>query len=154
MMSRRQSFIYVIEAKSGVCKIGCSYNPKSRADMVYLHSPIAVRLIAVWQGAQKDERELHLRFADHREHSEWFRIEGNLASFIAEISGLNVEVPDWSEVSWKSRDARNAVSAERRQRQSMLMKQCWATRTPAERAEWVAKLRRSKSSTRPAGSAA
>lgn len=139
--SQRKVLVYVIEAISGVCKIGCSYNPVSRAKMVHMHSPVATRLIAKWPGIQHDEVELHQRFSLFREHSEWFRIEGDLAAFIEDVRGRNVEVPDWHEITWKSKQERMAVPIEARMRQSQIMKEHWASLTAERRARWIASMR-------------
>jgi hypothetical protein len=108
---RPATFIYVIEAQNGRVKIGVSSAPQRRALTVHQYSPVPCRLIAVWLGDWSDERALHERFADHRVHCEWFRLEGPLAAFVDSVRGTGMTVGDWVSYSPDER-------AERRQKQS------------------------------------
>lgn len=147
--SRRPMSIYVIEAQNGMCKIGCSTTPQSRAEMVHAHSPVPVRLIATWKGIMSDEFALHRRFEAYRGHSEWFRIEGDLADFINGVRGLNVDVQEWGAITWKAKKERRIPTAEKRRQQSVSMKECWARQSPQMRAQWVENIRNAHRITRP-----
>jgi hypothetical protein len=93
------SFIYLIEAQNGLVKIGVTVNPKTRAAAYQTHSPVPLRLIAWWPGSQADEAELHRRFNPFVSHCEWFRIEGELAEFLAGVRGVGVgRVREWDEI--------------------------------------------------------
>lgn len=92
-------YVYPIEAENGRVKIGHSLNPASRARAVDLHSAVPTRMIAVWPGSRADEAGLHCRFAGLRTHREWFKIEAELASFVAQVRGVGVDrIPEWDEV--------------------------------------------------------
>lgn len=126
-------FVYVIEAQIGLIKIGCAASPESRLATVRCHSPVLARLIAKWPGTLCDEHRLHRRFRAQRSHSEWFRIEGALLSFVAEISGRGLEaIEPWSEISFATREERRASGAEKRQR---AMRAMWSD--PAFRLEQI-----------------
>lgn len=94
--------IYVIEAENGMCKIGCSDKPESRAATVHLHSPVKTRIIAKLPGSFDQERRLHEQFQQYRGHAEWFLMKGEVADFVGRVRGINVDVIDWADISWKS----------------------------------------------------
>lgn len=103
------TFVYLIEARIGVVKIGCGASPEQRLAAVHTHSPIPVRLIAKWPGSQMDERKLHKRFAAFRQQSEWFQIDGELLSFVHEMRGTGMaRVLDWSEIGYAAVEERRA----------------------------------------------
>lgn len=90
------NYVYLIEGKNGVVKIGTSYNPKSRDLTVRTHSPIPTRLIAYWEGSLSEERQLHDAFKKYRSHGEWFFIEGALVAFVESKRGFGLEgIPEW-----------------------------------------------------------
>lgn len=118
------SFVYLIEAQIGVLKIGCSARPETRLKTMAVNSPTPLRLVAIWPGVTADERALHAKFADNRFYNEWFRIEGELAEFVANVRGIGVTaIPDWS-------DSGPDGSAERkkagRRKASAKLKALWA----------------------------
>lgn len=116
--------IYAVEAQNGMLKIGVSASPKSRAAAIHAHSPIPCRLIATWPGTTKEEFALHRRFAAYRGHSEWFRIEGDLAEFVREVFGRGLdEVECWGGPDPLDREEkRRLLSA----KQSAAIKAAWA----------------------------
>lgn len=118
------SFVYLIESQNGLVKIGCSQWPKQRETMINQHSPVPARLVACWPGRQADERVLHRKFHAHRNHNEWFRIEGELTSFVEASRGLGVDrVATWDELTIAGIEQRNQdVSA----RLSAMSKARWA----------------------------
>lgn len=98
--------VYLVEAENGLIKIGFGAEPKQRAAIVRLHSPLLTRLIAHWPAPAIEEVELHRQFESYRQHGEWFRAEGAFADFVAQRRGLNVlEIPDWSELVFSTRQA-------------------------------------------------
>ena len=140
--------VYIVEAKNGLCKIGCSKVPVQRAEMIHTHSPIPVRLVAQWPGGHAEERALHLRFNEYRDHNEWFRLEGEVALFVDERRGIGVEIVEWSQITWQSSVEKRAAFHARIAR---IMKQHWADpeyrkRRAEDRArDKAARIRRSTS---------
>lgn len=121
----KKLFVYVIQASNGAIKIGHSADPAQRIKTINLHSPLPCRLIAVLEGKMKDELTFHRRFAEHRSHSEWFKDEGEVSQFIAEITGAGLSrIVDWSEVTngFLTRDEKAARSKSLR---SARMKEVW-----------------------------
>lgn len=95
------SFVYLIQAQNGVVKIGCAQIPEQRLAAVKTHSPVPVRLIAVWPGDFAEERAFHKRFDACRSHLEWFRVEGELLAFIAEKQGVGLDrILGWHEITY------------------------------------------------------
>ena len=125
------AFVYLIQAQIGVIKIGHANDPSQRLATVHTHSPVPVRLIAQWPGKVSEERELHRRFDQHRTHSEWFRLEGDLLDFVSEVQGRGVDrIVEWSEVTRAGFAERQSLRAHRH---SIAMKARWAD--PEWRAE-------------------
>lgn len=107
------TFVYLIEARIGVVKIGCGASPEQRLAAVHTHSPVLVRLIAKWPGSHMDERQLHKRFVAFRQQSEWFQIDGELLSFVHEVRGKGLDrILDWSEISYAAVEERRARKRE------------------------------------------
>lgn len=135
----RKGFVYVIEAQSGLIKIGFSNNPASRAYTVRQHSPVPVRLIAKWQGQVSDELAEHSRFEAYRSHNEWFHVEGEVAEFVRSVFGRGLDLPPE-----EFETLLHSATLERKKaylsRQSILMKAKWAD--PVRKARWVAALNR------------
>lgn len=66
----------------GLVKIGTVANPyrlEKRAQQ------LRITILATEPGHYSRERSLHKRFADHREHGEWFRPADDLLSYIADL---------------------------------------------------------------------
>jgi hypothetical protein len=118
-----QTFCYIIEAENGMAKIGVSAKPHGRLTTVAGHSPVCVRLVAMWPGSTQDERRLHERFSDYRRFREWFEIAGDLEAFILEQRGVGVDnIPSWTGLRHANGDAWLAA---RRQQQAMSLKMAW-----------------------------
>ena len=95
------TFVYLVEAQCGLVKIGCAARPADRLATIQLHSPVPSRLLAQWPGKIADEHALHARFSAHRSHNEWFRIDGDLLTFVAEVRGRGIgAVQPWETVSF------------------------------------------------------
>lgn len=77
-------FIYFIRCRDMV-KIGFSVNTTNRLNRIQSFCPYPLTLIASIRGTMADEAALHDRFSSYREHSEWFRCEGDLAEYVATL---------------------------------------------------------------------
>lgn len=134
--------IYVVEAATGVIKIGVSQCPEDRVETINTHSPCPCRLIAIWDGDHSDELRLHDRFHPYRSHCEWFFPSAVVAAFVAEVRGRGVDrIPDWHEITALGRAERREVS---RKRQGEKIKALWADpeyreKRAAERRYWKAR---------------
>lgn len=134
MIAPKPSSLYLIEAENGLVKIGCSKWPAERLKAVRLHCCEPTRLIAAWPGRKADELALHARFEAYRIHTEWFRPEGEFASFVDEMLGHGVErIEDWSECRYRPSAL---VAEERRKQKSEAMKAAWAAPGARERWQW------------------
>jgi hypothetical protein len=76
------SFVYVVKADNGLCKIGMTTNPAAR--LAQLRSGSASPLEFAWIGAPKGdtiaiERDAHDMLAKYRKNGEWFAIEPDAA---------------------------------------------------------------------------
>lgn len=77
-------YVYFIQSREGLVKIGRSRTPEKRFRVLRCGSPGAVLL-----GIRDDlsESELHARFASSREAGEWFRPSPELLALAVEGSG-------------------------------------------------------------------
>ena len=99
------SYIYLIEAKNGMVKIGLGQNVKDRMQATRLHSPVLTRLIAFWLGDAVDDEALKEKFRAFRHHGEWFYLTGEFAEFVDASRGLGVgEYPDWDDLVFYERE--------------------------------------------------
>lgn len=80
-------FVYFIQAEPvEAVKIGYSrYHPRERMRALQLGCPTPLKLTAFIEGSMKDEDALHRAFAHLRIHTEWFRLEGELAHLLAQL---------------------------------------------------------------------
>jgi hypothetical protein len=78
--------VYFIQpVGGGLIKIGVAGWPKLRLAAIQHMSPVPLRLLGEIPGVgQAEETRLHARFADIREHGEWFRPAAELLAYIAE----------------------------------------------------------------------
>lgn len=71
--------------RNGYIKIGYSSKPFFREKTLQVEEP-EVKLIACWEGTQKDEHALHEIFKDRRIRGEWFELSNNdVNDFIEEF---------------------------------------------------------------------
>lgn len=77
----RKSYIYFIRAGDMV-KIGVSVDPSKRFEALQTGCPIKCELVHIEYGGIEREAHHHQRFAELREHGEWFRYEDALRTFL------------------------------------------------------------------------
>jgi hypothetical protein len=141
------SYVYLIEAQNGVAKIGCARDPYQRLATIRTHSPVLVRLIAMWQGVYADERALHARFDAYRLSSEWFQIDGALRKFIAEKHGVGLDdVSKWDSLLFRN-SAERAERTKAHRRASM--REVWSD--PAWKLDHLATLAGARACTKALG---
>jgi len=78
------TYVYFISG-AGLIKIGHSENPVKRLAEIQRYSPVALCLVAVIEGGQSLEKELHKDFADGRSHGEWFNLTDDLLAVLRQI---------------------------------------------------------------------
>lgn len=82
-----EGFVYFVADKQrGVVKIGFSVEPMDRMATLQIGSPNKLEMLAAVKGTIQTERQFHRRFAQHRVNGEWFRLTGDLATFVESIS--------------------------------------------------------------------
>ncbi|TGP34052.1 MULTISPECIES: GIY-YIG nuclease family protein [unclassified Mesorhizobium] len=77
-------YVYFI-ASGGKVKIGRAKDVKARMNALQSGCPYPIHLIHYEQGGATAERKLHRKFKAHRDRLEWFRIEGELETFLREV---------------------------------------------------------------------
>ncbi len=72
----RQGEIYVVWAEyTTLFKVGHTRRGVgSRVGEIQPNSPIPLRIVGVWTGSKKDERRLHHKYRNFRQHNEWFNL--------------------------------------------------------------------------------
>lgn len=98
----KAGFVYFMLAGEFV-KIGFSTDPLKRLPRVQWGCPLLVTLAAAHPAAQHVERDYHLRFASHAVPwaREWFRLEGDLAEYVAHL--CRGGIPMWAEnTDWQT----------------------------------------------------
>jgi len=68
-----QVFVYVIQAASGLVKIGVSHDPERRLSTLQTGHPDELRLLGFVSGGRPLEAHLHRMLKAHRVRGEWFR---------------------------------------------------------------------------------
>ncbi|MDE2020540.1 MAG: GIY-YIG nuclease family protein [Patescibacteria group bacterium] len=76
---------FALAPESGRLKIGVARNPAARFASLCSSSPEPLKLLAILEGDETLERELHARFSEYRTHREWFRYEGKLRAFVSPL---------------------------------------------------------------------
>lgn len=84
--SKRGTVYFLVCTEANVVKIGWSNNVKRRIASLRTQSPVVMENYYSRDGSRMDEKRLHHRFRQYRDHGEWFRIEGELAEFIGELT--------------------------------------------------------------------
>lgn len=145
------TYCYLIEAQNGLVKLGCSQYPNERLGACRTHSPILCRMIAIWPGNFLDESRLHKTYIAHRNHSEWFRLEGEFAAFVDSMRGQGVDaIDEWDSLIYHSMTRREYG----KQKRSLAHKKNWADpKWRAERMEWIAEQARRRRAEKAGASA-
>lgn len=65
----------------GLVKIGHSIIARNRLAELTAASALPVTMVLLVPGTDADERKFHTRFADDREHHEWFRLSKKMRDF-------------------------------------------------------------------------
>lgn len=73
--------VYFIRCGAFV-KIGVAGSPRRRRALLQIANPVPLEVLFTLAGGYEHEAGLHARFAAQRERGEWFRIEGDLETFI------------------------------------------------------------------------
>lgn len=63
-------------------KIGVSSDPEYRKSILQIGSSRELSLLASFSGAEKEEKELHKKFAEKHERGEWFKLSSEDVLFI------------------------------------------------------------------------
>jgi hypothetical protein len=79
------SFIVYIVRCGDFVKVGTTQDLRARLQALQAANPYPITLLATLDGDDRRERELHRRLAPHRHRNEWFRLEGDVTAFIAEL---------------------------------------------------------------------
>lgn len=77
-------YVYFIGAvDTGLVKIGYTKGDvEFRLAMLQIGSPIHLYLIGALEGGKETETKLHKRFKSFHSHGEWYRIEGELKTYL------------------------------------------------------------------------
>jgi len=81
--------VYFVEG-AGLIKIGVSKDVEKRIASLKNGSPVPLTLLGYIQGSRALEAELHERFADIRDHGEWFQATDVLRQYIAEADLIDI----------------------------------------------------------------
>lgn len=81
------SFVYFMKpcGMDGPIKIGFSYSPRGRLEVLSVWSPFPLEIIGAVPGVYDDEQFLHRCFAQSHHHREWFHSTPSLRETIDEI---------------------------------------------------------------------
>lgn len=79
----RQGYIYAaVSISSGTVKIGYTTGFVKRASQIQHHSPSPIFFVILQEGTEEDERRLHNKFSEWRDHGEWFSLAAEVGDFI------------------------------------------------------------------------
>lgn len=98
LQAGQTGYVYIIGNETGeYVKIGWSTTIRQRFTTLQSYIPTPLKVYALIPAVPALERGLHDRFAEHRATGEWFRLEGDLAEWIAgkrpkHVSGRRLEV--------------------------------------------------------------
>lgn len=79
-------FVYAISNGRGAVKIGWSKDPLKRHKYLQTAHTDKLTILGVKEGSASDETALHDSFANFRLRGEWFRLEGRVCQFVAQLS--------------------------------------------------------------------
>lgn len=78
-----ESFIYAIQSKSGLIKIGTSQDPIGRLRALQTANGEDLRLVAAWQGGGYEEQSAHYELREHKARGEWFFPSKGVLDYLA-----------------------------------------------------------------------
>ena len=79
--------VYFIQAgENGPVKIGFSAKPSLRFNKVAADNPEVIRVLGIMDGGKDVEREIHDRFAAHRQRGEWFAPDAGIVAFASTLA--------------------------------------------------------------------
>lgn len=82
----RAGVVYFFQkGRRQVIKIGYSGDHEERRQNLQVATPDRLRLIATIPGTRAVEAALHKRFREHKITGDWYRLEGTLAEYVAEL---------------------------------------------------------------------
>jgi len=84
------AYVYIFGFSEWV-KIGVTSNPRARFLALAGGLPGKLQIHLLFEGRRQDEQRLHRIFAHHRENGEWFRLAGNLASWVSLCREIGAE---------------------------------------------------------------
>lgn len=70
-------YVYILRS-ADLYKIGFATNVQARVNSLKTGSPFPLEIISWWPASQKEEQQLHKRYAEYRRHGEWFEIPGDV----------------------------------------------------------------------------
>lgn len=79
------SLVYFIKVGQFV-KIGTTTNLSSRINSFQIGCPYEFTILATIPGGRREEQGFHRKFSHLSHTGEWFRMEGELAAFLAEVT--------------------------------------------------------------------
>ena len=86
MRKPRPGYVYLFRDKAGLCKIGCSANPKQRARNISQPNYSIDIVCAIWaEDMAALEQSLHKRFAEKRVKGEWFELNEDDIEYIRSL---------------------------------------------------------------------
>lgn len=87
--SATRTMIYFIECpETNSVKIGIACDPEHRLASLQVGCPSHLALIAAAWGGIAEERKLHRVFSEYRIRGEWFRLEGELETFVLNLMAV------------------------------------------------------------------
>lgn len=88
----RPGFIYFLQnGRRKIIKIGFTRDHGGRFASLQMANPDELKVLATIRGTRLLEAELHKRFAKFTVRGEWFRLEGDLAKYVAGLTAAQRE---------------------------------------------------------------
>ena len=82
--------IYAVEALgTGFVKFGVAVDVRKRIEMLQIGCPFELLVLATCVGGQKEEREIHAKLSSSKHRGEWFRLDEQANSVIADMLSMN-----------------------------------------------------------------
>lgn len=90
-------------------KIGITSNVPARLSALQMAHHRPLNVIGIMPGGGREEAALHARFAAHRLRGEWFRLDDEIAGFVA---ALSKPATVWDKVHAAAEDVIRAIKAD------------------------------------------